>query len=346
MAAKELKDLGERVEVIAYHNKIGYAEMIRDNDIPIRVVGDRAMKRLGRAFALASYLRENRFDVVHGFKDNAAFYTRFAACLNKGPAYFCGFRGLAPNRPWQSRLHALPIARPAGWIVNSKAVKVSVEKLIGVRPERVHVVPNGLDPVEWECGLTEAQAKARLNINPDQRVVSMVAQIRPVKNYPLFLKMAQSIIRVEKNVVFLVIGDGPDLPDLKQMARELGVASSVFWLGERDDIPELLRASDLSVLTSDNEGLPNALIEAAVSGVPCVATDHGGSSDVIVEGKTGFLVPPGTVEAMSERLILLLGDTERRARMGKAARKRALAIFSSKAMGRRMLDVYREGLVT
>lgn len=339
MAATELQRLGDRVTVIAYHEQIGYDDLVSANQINVEIVGA-GVSRPGRVFALADYLRRGKFDVVHGFKGHASYYIRLMSVLAPGPVYFCGYRGLAARGPWYQRLHRLSVARPSGWIVNSEAVGETVARVFGAAVNRIHVVPNGIDLDRWSCPLTPETAKERLGIDPMMPVMTMVAQIRKVKNHPFMLTVLARMKSVGWKGVLLLVGDGSDRPALARQAAALSVDSQVRWLGERKDLPELYRASDVVVLTSDGEGLPNVLIEAAAVGVPSVATDRGGVSEVVVSGESGYLIAVGDDEAMSQRLLELFADEALRRGMGRAARKRVEALFAADVMGRRLRDVY------
>jgi glycosyltransferase involved in cell wall biosynthesis len=340
MAAAELQRLGDQVSVIIYHHRIGYDEFIAANGIDICPVGI-GKSRLGRVADLADFLRRGEFDVVHGFKDNASFYTRLASLKAPGPTYFCGYRCLVSCSPRYSRLHQIPIARPSGWIVNSAAVKTSVAETINVPDDQIHIVPNGIDLEDWNSSLTPAAAKQRLGIDPRKMVISMVAQVRAVKNHPFMLAVAKRMTARGWDGVLLFAGDGPDLPELRKQTLALGIGEQVRWLGERSDLADLYRASDITVLASESEGLPNVLIEAGAAGVPSVSTDQGGVKDIVVSGETGYLVTAGDEDEMCRVLLDLLGDDTMRHRMGCAARGRVEKMFTAELMGQGLREIYQ-----
>ena len=142
-------------------------------------------------------------------------------------------------------------------------------------------------------------------------------------------------------LLFLVVGDGPERLRLVHRAQQMGIHRSVRFLGARRDIPEILRASDVCVLTSDYEGVPNTVLEAMAVGVPVVTTAFPGADRVVTHGREGFLVPLQQPEAMARRLACLLDDSELRRKMGRCGEERVRRDYSLEAMGSAMLDVYR-----
>ena len=139
-----------------------------------------------------------------------------------------------------------------------------------------------------------------------------------------------------------IAGDGPERERLVAKAAAVGVADRVRWLGHRDDVPALLAAADLFVLPSLNEGLPLAAMEAMLAGVPIVATDAGGTGEIVRDGTTGVLVPPGDPLALSASIRALLGDRSRAARLAIAARELIEREHSAAAMVAETSRLYEE----
>jgi glycosyltransferase involved in cell wall biosynthesis len=138
----------------------------------------------------------------------------------------------------------------------------------------------------------------------------------------------------------LLIGDGEELQPLQRLCAELGVAERVVFSGWREDVGDVLRAVDLFVLPSLNEGMGKALVEAMYIGLPLVATRVGGVPDLVVDGRHGLLVPPGQPEALGQALTRLWKDAALRDRLGEQACQRA-ARFGSEAMVQKLCRLYR-----
>lgn len=199
---------------------------------------------------------------------------------------------------------------------------------------RVVVIPNGVD-TERFAALPDAGAlRAELGISPTAPVVTIVAALRPEKNHELFLDMAVRVRRKLPEARFLIVGDGPRRAALEERARALGLASSVLFLGSRDDVPRLLSTSDVFALTSHNEANPVSILEAMSVGRPVVATNVGSIHEIVADGVTGMLVPAGNAARFSERVVKLLCDPLGSQAMGDAGRRRVVERYSVDQMVR------------
>lgn len=191
------------------------------------------------------------------------------------------------------------------------------------------------DPVERE------RTRARLDISPDALVVMTLACLKPQKDPLSWARVASHVLRAEPRAVFLLAGDGELRTDVERVLDREGLRGRARLLGWRDDAAALLHASDLFLLTSRWEGLPQAIVQAMAAGVPVVATDVDGNREAVLHGDNGLLFAPGAVDDLAGGVLSLLGDPERRRRMG--ARGLASARpFSADEMVRDLDDFYRE----
>jgi glycosyltransferase involved in cell wall biosynthesis len=165
----------------------------------------------------------------------------------------------------------------------------------------------------------KSKKKIELGLKPSDKIVGVVASFTPAKALHLFLEAAAKIAREYPGVSFVMVGDGSLRPQLEAQAERLGIGSALRMLGWRRDVPELMRAFDVFLLTSLWEGLPRSLVEAFVSGVPVVASHVDGIGEVVQDGRNGFLVPPKDTEAMAAAVIRLLKDEPLRQVMGQQA---------------------------
>jgi glycosyltransferase involved in cell wall biosynthesis len=171
----------------------------------------------------------------------------------------------------------------------------------------------------------------------------MVGRLVAQKNPLLFVAAAAALRARLPAARFVLIGDGPLRGEVEAAVRAAGLGDACIVAGERSDVQELLRQADLFWLTSDWEGLPNALIEALACGLPVVATDVGGTGELVRDGQEGFLVAPGDREELVARSIEILGAPLVHARMRAAARARA-EVFGVEAMVQATHAVYRRAL--
>jgi glycosyltransferase involved in cell wall biosynthesis len=208
-------------------------------------------------------------------------------------------------------------------VANAGAVK---DHLIeeGVREEKISVIYNGLDLTRFNLNGSAGDALSRLNLEQvrGRPIVTMVANFEyRIKDHPMLLRAAQRVIREVPEALFIIAGEGELREETERLAAELGLQDACLFTGRCASVPDLLAASDVCVLSSQAEGFSNSILEYMAAGRAVVATNVGGASEAIVEGETGYLVNAGDDAAMAERLLSLLRDPERRAEMGRAARR-------------------------
>ena len=217
-----------------------------------------------------------------------------------------------------------------------------------VRPDcRVVAIPNGIDtrvyrpaPVNWD---THQQLRRSAS-----HVVLITGHVSDVKGYPTFLRAAARIARELPNCLFLALGGettGPGpLARFKSLAGELGIRDRVSFLGFRSDVADVLRAADIVVLPSLDEGLPLAVLEAMACAKPVVATPVGGVPEAVVDEVTGILVPPSDSESLAAAMLRLLQDRDLARRMGNAGMRRAQEYFSVRRLVTEVEALYEQAM--
>ena len=181
-----------------------------------------------------------------------------------------------------------------------------------IDPRRIVVIENGIDQRRYEIvDLTRVERlRAELMIGAEDKVVIMVAALRPHKGHETLLLAADKLVRAGHNFKFVIVGDGPRMEELNHMTIQLGLQNHVLFLGERHDIPELLRLSDISVLPSPKETLPLFILESMAAGVPVIATPVGSVPDIIANNVNGKLVNPGDSDMLAEAVRETLDNKE------------------------------------
>ena len=215
----------------------------------------------------------------------------------------------------------------------SEDVKRSMIENQGISPEKLAVVYNGVDTDRFCPGSLKSRlCRDGLGIKQDASIIGIVARLTPVKDHVTLLKAFLKIYEDIPEAVLLVVGDGELEQTLIKQTYEMGLNNNVFFVGERQDIPELLNVMDIFVLSSLSEGHNMSLLEAMAAGLPVVATDVGGNSEIVVDGATGFLVPPENPKIFSDKVMILLRDEGLRSHMGKNGRVRVVKNFDKNRM--------------
>ncbi len=199
-----------------------------------------------------------------------------------------------------------------------------------VPPDRIAVVPNGINISDFDVGPDPVELCASLGLEPGSPVVGIVAALRPEKNHELFLEAASRVVKEFRDARFLVVGGGKRRGELERLAAGLGVERAVRFLGERSDARSLIRAFDVAVLCSHPvvETLPVFVMEAMACGKPVVSTRVGDVDSLVEDGVTGILVSPGSADELSGAIVRLLQDPGAARDMGRRGRAKVANEFS------------------
>jgi glycosyltransferase involved in cell wall biosynthesis len=187
-------------------------------------------------------------------------------------------------------------------------------------------------------GVEIPEAKAPLNIRP--RTVGAIGRLEPIKSLGTLLEAAAMVRRRYPDLVVELAGTGTCEVELQSHAARLGIADAVHFLGWREDVHSLHRRWQVFAQPSLHEGFGLGALEAMAAGLPVVASEAGGLPELVDDGRTGFLVPRGSAEALADRLGRLLGDEALRMRVGDAARQRAQERFTVAGMAAEIAHVY------
>lgn len=312
-----------------------YAGRLREAGVEVAVLPRRRSGDPFRVAALAVFLRRRRVDLAHSFLLAANAYTWAASRLAGGVPYIASSRTcIPPVGRWRWRVHQRAFRAASAIVANARNVAEFTRALYGLPSGRLHVIPNGVPIERFARGAGREAARGRWGIPADALVVGTLGRLSAEKNLELFLRMASRVASNDPGMRtrFLVVGDGPVRSELGALSTRLELDGRVLFAGEQADVPAAMAAMDLFVLTSDTEGMPNAVMEAMASSLPVVATRVGGTPELVEDGLTGRLVPRGDLETLCERVVSLLEDAATRGRMGEAGREKMAREYSVAAM--------------
>lgn len=285
------------------------------------------------------YFRRHRPHIVQGQLFWAYVLGALAAVVARVPVTITCRRSLPTFKGGNARhlgLERLANRVTTLVIANSDIVRDTAIETEGLDPSHIITIHNGTDPSPVPPRTSDAVREA-LGLGADAPVASCVANLIEYKGHRDLLAAWASVRAAHPTAELLLVGDGPERAAIDAAARTVG---GVRVLGSRGDVPAILGLSTLVVQASHQEGLPNAVLEAMAAGVPVVATDVGGTRELVVDGETGTLVAARDPRRLASALIDLLGDAPRRAHMGRAAQVRARTHFSTDAMVTKYEDVY------
>lgn len=274
---------------------------------------------------LAGCFRRQRPDVVQTFLFHANLVGRIAARWAGVPKVVCGIRVAERHARWHLWLDRWT----ARWVDRYVCVSDGVARFsanAGLPPQRIVVIPNGVDATQYED--TSPGASDDLGLPPGQRLVTFVGRLEPQKGVRWLLETASEWLARLPDCDLVLVGRGPDRPALERFAADRGIASRVHFLGWRSDVPRLLRASELLVLPSRWEGMPNVVLQAMASGLPVLATDVEGVTELLESSTDAQMVAYGDTAGFVARIVRLLSDRQLAQRLGQENRRRVERSFS------------------
>jgi len=294
---------------------------------------------------LAKLIRETHVDVVHTFSAVSELYAAMAVLLAGRGKVLASRRNMGYWHTWRSRWTARAVAafgRGLGvrYAANCTAARESAVKGEWIPRRRISVIPNAAPARRWQKGLMHVPSRSSLGLCDGQQAVAVLATIRPVKDYATFLRAARLVADRCPTARFLSIGDHEPryFAEVQSLADDLGLNDHIRWLGAVENPLSILTRCDVGVLSSESEGMSNALLEYAVAGIAAVATNVGGAAEAVEDGVTGFLVPPRSPEPMADAICRLLRDDELRRSFGASGAARARTLFSEE----RILDQFSQ----
>ncbi len=286
---------------------------------------------------LSRLIRRLSVDIVHTHSSADSWAAGLAARISGR----CLVRTRHISAP-MGRRRAKPVYRlPQAIVATSADIRDALVRL-GIPEGRIHVLPSGVDLGRFHPVADPQPARARLGLSGGP-VVTMVAMLREEKRADVFLAAAARLRGEWPGAQFLLAGGGSQaqMDALRRQAAALGMAGSTHLLGERQDVPEIIAASDVCVLPSaGNEGTPQAVIQYLAMARPVVATAVGGVPEVIKEGRTGLLVAPNDAEGLAGRVAWLLRHPAEAAAMGEAGRRLVEENFDADRVSERTLEIY------
>ncbi len=313
-------------------------------DLDVRVVdghvrcGFKSPRIIPATLRLARAFRREAPDIVHNYLLRANAVGSVAARLAGAPVVLASKRGCHEMRGWELRG-----AQLGNWLsdcvtTNADAVREFVHVDESLAKEKMVVIPSGVDTDRFQP-LGDADFKERLGLRPDP-VVGIVTRMRVRKGVEEFLDAMIDVRRTRPGVQAVIVGEVELDDDLNARALAGGLSEDLHLLGRRSDMPEVFQAFDLFVLSSHDEGMSNAILEAMAMEKPVVATDVGGTGEAVVEGVTGHLVPAKAWQPLAAAIGDLLDQPAKAKEMGVRGRKIVVEKLSARSMVRQMEALY------
>jgi glycosyltransferase involved in cell wall biosynthesis len=346
-----LRDLASGLLRRGYHVSVGYStpgplvEELAASGLQIRQLPRMARVDPALLAGMLDMVRSIRPHIVHTHLFKSDFHGRLAARLAGVPVVVSTLHNAdiwAQRWPLGSLYGATSVFADKLIAVSEEVRDYHIAKT-GIPAGKAVVIENGVDVRRFE-GMQAAgiQVRAELNIDPGSILFGVIGRLKQQKDHATFLRAAAEVLQNIPTARFVVVGDGPLRVELEQQAAGMGLRPALIFTGLRTDIPAVLAALDVLVLSSRWEGLPVTLLEGMAATLPVAATSVDGIRSVALPEITALLVPPGHPSALAAVCIRLAGDPQLRSRMGQAGLERVSANFSLERMVDRTVDLYNE----
>ncbi len=324
--APGLLELGFDARVIALDAGGPFVEPLRRRGVPVEVIGMRHQADLPRLLR-CGLVRDFAPDVVVS-RSVSGTCVGHAVARRRRARHVCNDHmqvgmALPPRREAMMGL----IAPHLDMVIGVSRDQAAIWRRRGCPADRFVVVANGVRVPE--VAEDRDELRRELGVAPSAVVALLVANLRPEKRVPDFVQAVRQARRTHPELVGLIVGDGAERAAVE---RAIGEDTGVRLLGQRDDVPRLMKASDLFALSSTYEAAPMSILEAMAAGLPVLATSVGGVPELVLDRTTGLLVAPSDPAAMAEQLTLLVGDPGLRGALGEAGRRRQRERWSARAM--------------
>ena len=328
------------VEVHVYClSRGGYFEpLLSDSGVRVEWVGRHGhpLVRAGRIVQKMLAFKPHIIYSTHFYTNlYAGIAGRVTRTLSIGSIRSDGHHEVAGNGRWGMAL----LKSPHVLVANSHTAVQNVAKQ-GVQPERIFLLPNVIDLVDFDRQTAACSRPAR---QPTRRTVVTVARLINAKRLDRFISAVAAARQVYPDLLGVIAGEGPLKEKLTTQARDLGLLpEGLRFLGYCQDVPGLLKSADIFMLTSDYEGFPNAILEAMAAGLPVITTPAGEAAWIVAHGENGLVVSPEDPQELNLSLIRLAGSQSLRQEMGQSGRRLVEERFSNFQMSKKVLHLFTE----
>lgn len=295
LLCRQLLALGDEVTLVC---RLGSAidQKAKEEQLPVLNLPLKGAIDIKSAWAIANYCKENSIGIIHAHNGRDYWIAVLAKCFYPNLKVVITRHILSPLKG--TLLHRWLHKKIDRVIAVSQAVKNG----ISVFPsDKITVIHNGID-IDAFYAATPGMLRKELNLSPSTKIVGMVGRVNPSKGHATFIQSIPEILDKHPHTAFVIVGGGEYISQLKEMNR------AVHFLGKRSDVPQIMKDLDIFVMASPNEPFGLVTVEAMAAGAAVVATNSGGTAEIIVDGESGLLIPPKDPARLAEAVVKILND--------------------------------------
>ncbi|NQT36023.1 MAG: glycosyltransferase [Planctomycetes bacterium] len=350
LADRLARRLGDRYRfVAACLDELGtLGQALRDDGFTVEVIGRTPGLDRRCARRLAQFWRREQVDLIHAHQYTPFFYSAAARGLRRRPPILLTEHGRHfPDVRRRKRFffNRLVLGRRDRVVSVGEAVRRALIANDGFPARRVGRIYNGIDCCFIaDTSSVRREVREEIGLTEEHLILIQVARLNHLKDHATALRTMERIAARRDDVRLVLVGEGPEQEAIQREIGKRRLESRVCLLGLRDDVPRLLQAADLFLLTSISEGIPVTLIEAMAAGLPVVSTDVGGVAEVVQHERSALLAAAGDDAALAAAVLQLAADDDLRRRMGAEGKRRAAEVFSEETMHEAYCRLYEEML--
>lgn len=323
-----------------------WAENLRAKNIPVYCLWRQAGLDMNVAFRLSNLFRRHRTNIIHAHQCTAWFYSALSRLLYAAPILLMEEHGRfypeVENRKRVLFNRFITRRLTHRFVAVSEDVRERLQKFEGLDRAHIEVVYNGVNPGRTISQTERTRLRSDLGFNGEDFVVGTVGRFDPIKNLPMMVRALDQSLKDKPSIRGLLVGGGPAFTEIKALIEKIGLSGFVTLTGHRDDARNLMHCIDLFVLSSFSEGTSMALLEAMAAGVPVAVTGVGGNTEIVIRDRTGWVIPSGSVEGLSQAILEAAKSPEKRRKFAEAGKRRFEERFTFDRMIRCYREIYQE----
>ncbi len=317
--------------VCSFFQADSFADEITNKDVHVVNLGKKEGNDISIPFKLAKICKEYNIDIIHC--QGWGTYLEGLLCakfIKRHVKFVFAFHGKTI-----ADLGVLPrrriLAQKAGAflgdaiITPSDEMRLDYANTFGINTDKISVIHNGVDTELFSPETVDDSVRKEFGFKKDEIVIGCVARLDPVKNFPGLIQAFDACRNKGASVKLLLVGDGPEMPELRSLVTKLDRTNDVIFAGRRTDVPQCLHAMDVYVQASFYEGFSMTILEAMSCGLPIIAYNVGGTHEMVKNGENGILLLPETekskqIDCLAEAMLNISQNNQKRTEMGKNAR--------------------------
>jgi len=305
----------------------------RVKDIPVFNTKTSTATILRRALAVVQHVMEYRYDIIHSHNHGPHFYGAIASLMTNVPLVHTKHGNFYPTKFRRILLEKFSCLMTDAIVTVSNEARYSYLQRTCCKTNDVITILNGVDVGSFTCIGRDSTDKGYVNIG-------IVARLSPEKDHMTLLAAFEIALNSISSLRLIIVGDGQLRQGLESYVDNSVLCGKVFFTGSCLDVPGVLSSFDVFILSSTTEGISISLLEAMAAGLPCIVTDVGGNSEVVIDGETGYIVPPSSPDEMAEKIVALSNNVILRKKLGTSGQKRVLTNFSIESTAKKYCSLY------